>query len=130
MYGQGSGHADDDRVSLRKAFDVCGGLEAAGSDEFRDPIRRHVLDVADAVVELLDLGWIDVEAENLEPNFAEAEHERQADVTQAHNTDGVVATRDALLQQVQVRHALASPPSLDYRSFRLRSFPCRPSLHL
>ena len=59
-------------------------------DERLDARRRDVLDVAGAVVELLDLGGVDVEADDPEADLAEAQHQRQADIAEPDDPDRVL----------------------------------------
>jgi hypothetical protein len=82
-------HADDDGVRLGEPRKVGRGLEPACGDEGLDARRRHVLDVARAVVELLDLHAVDVEADHTKADLAEAQHQRQAHVPEADDPDGI-----------------------------------------
>ena len=106
MRRQRGRYADDDCVGLTETLDIDGGLEPSPRDESGHPLGRHVLDVAGAIVQLLDLGPIDIESEDGEPDLPEAEHERQADIAQTNNAHGEIPPRDTLFQKMDLRHNL------------------------
>ena len=93
--GQRRRDADDDGVGLVEPAEVDGRLEAALA-HLADRRVGDVPDVALAPLEPLDLGRVDVEAQDGDPAVAEGAGQRQADVAQADDPDAHVArTRSA-----------------------------------
>ncbi len=82
------GDADDDDVGFGDAGEVGGGGERAGGDGGADAVRGDVLDVGVAGVEGVDFALIDVEADDADIFFCEAEDEGEADVAEAEDADG------------------------------------------
>ena len=98
MYRERRRDADAHGIGRRQPFDVGARFEPFGRDEPRHTIRRDVLDITEAIVELLDLCAVDVQADDLEPDLSEPEHEREADIPQTNDADGVVAPGNTLFQ--------------------------------
>ena len=59
----------------------------AGRDRSLDPLAIDVFDVALPLLELIDLGRVDVETDDVEALFGECEGEREADVAEADDAD-------------------------------------------
>ena len=75
-----------------------------------------MLDVAHALVELLHLGVIHVEAEDAESDFTEPQDERQPDVPKTDDPNGRLVPSDPRLQRLHFRPA--KPPRTDASSQR------------
>ncbi len=80
------GDAEDQRIDLRGAGGVGGGLEALRA-RLADRLLAQVRNGALAVVEGRHLLGVDVEAEDPEAFLNEAEHQGQADVAEADDAD-------------------------------------------
>ncbi len=91
---------DTDVDGIERANDgkICGGAELAAFDERRKSFVWDVFDVGMASVELIDLGLLDVDADDFEAGFGEFDGERKTDVTEAEDAyfGGFVA--DFILQ--------------------------------
>ena len=81
-------HADEDRVRLREPREIRRRREPPGGHRGLQPPAVHVLDVALAPAERVDLRRVDVEAEDREALLDERERQRKADVAQAEDPDG------------------------------------------
>ena len=80
---------DQDRVRVAEHVVVRRGGEAAVADEAPEELRRDVLDVALATVQLVDPRGVDLDEDDRAPGLREDLREGDADVARAHDRDVV-----------------------------------------
>ena len=102
----GVGYADDDGFDFLHAREVGGGGQASGLDLLLHHRRFDVLDVALALVDGLDLGRVDVQAQHVHTRAGELQRERQPHVTQTHDRDIHVRNSHVLFKSAKVGDAL------------------------
>ena len=81
-------HAEDQGIRLAGAREVGGGIHQAGRHRLGERRAVDVLDVALSLEDAVDLGLVDVIADDLDPLLGVADHEGKADVAQADDADG------------------------------------------
>ncbi len=81
------GDADHDGVHIRQTREIIRRREMFRADVLLDSGTGDVPDVALALIELLDLAGIGVEANHAVPSFGKAQSQGQPDVTAADNPD-------------------------------------------
>lgn len=84
------GHADDQGVGFGGPGEISGGL-AAGLAGGGDAVGGDMFDIALAGVDFFNLAGVNINAQYLEADTAEAQQQRQADIAQADNGDGGLA---------------------------------------
>jgi len=98
MGTEGRGDAEQNRIGLGKAGGVAGGFEAFGGGEIGEDAVAEVVEVRRAVLEVVDLGGIDVESEDREAGLVDGIDQGQANVAQPDDGDGGGAGLQSLAQ--------------------------------
>ena len=85
--------ADEDRLRLVQLDEAIG--EAAVLEHGPEALGGDVLDVGVALAQPGDLGLVDVDADDVEPGFGEADGQWQPDVAQSDDSDAHAASPSA-----------------------------------
>ena len=84
-FAERRGDADIDGVESTDDGEVGGGAEFAAFYKRREGFVWDVFDVGMTSVELVDLGLLDVDADDFKTRFGEFDGERQTNVAEAEN---------------------------------------------
>ncbi len=87
VVAEGGGDADEDRIGLRKAGKIGGGVESSGGFHVGDEGFAEVFEVIFAAVEGFGLGGVVVESDHVETGAVEGGEEGEADVAEADDAD-------------------------------------------
>ncbi len=87
MFAERCGDADEDGVGLGKTSQIRGGVEAALAFDVGDERLAEMLEIVFAALKRFNFFWVYVKTDHGKTGAMESRQKRQADITEADDTD-------------------------------------------